>query len=75
MEIILNKSYNFNGQKYSGIRVRVTIAQTKLIQDVLALPTQKGSRLLILQDNEPEDKISEEESKAVLKLLNETLKH
>jgi len=67
-----NKSYTFNGQKYSGIRVHLTLASQKMIQDVLALPTKTGSRLLILQDNPPEEKQSEE-SKTVLKLLNETL--
>jgi hypothetical protein len=68
-----NKSYTFNGQKYSGVRVHVNIASQKLIQDVLALPTKKGSRLLILQDNPPEEKQSDE-SKTVLKLLDQTLK-
>lgn len=70
-----SRSYSFNGQKYSGIRIFVTLAETKMIQDVLAIPTQKGSRLLILQDSPPEDKVSEDESKLVLKLLDETLKY
>ena len=70
---IENKSYTFNGQKYSGVRVHVDIASQKLIQDVLALPAKKGSRLLILQDDPPSEKQSDE-SKTVLKLLDETLK-
>jgi hypothetical protein len=68
-----NKTYTFNRQKYSGVRVHATLAQQKIIQDVLALPTKKGSRLLILQDNATEDGVSDE-SKRVLKLLDETLK-
>jgi len=70
-----NKSYRFNGQQYSGVRVRVSLAGTALIQDVIALPTKKGSRLLVLQDLPPEEKVSQDESKFVLKLLDETLKH
>ena len=70
---IENRAYTFNGQKYSGIRVHVNIASQKLIQDVLALPAKKGSRLLILQDDPPTEKQSDE-SKTVLKLLDETLK-
>ena len=70
-----SRSYSFNGQKYSGVRVHLTLAGTKLIQDVLALPTQRGSRLLVLQDSPPEEKVSEDESKLVLRLLDETLKY
>ena len=69
------KSYTFNGEKYSGLRVEATIAGTKVIQDILTVPTKKGSRLLILQDLPPDEKVSEDESKLVLKLLGETLKH
>jgi hypothetical protein len=70
---IENKTSTFNRQKYSGVRVHVTLAKQKLIQDILALPTKKGSRLLILQDSPPQEGVSEE-SKTVLKLLDETLK-
>ena len=68
-----NKSHSFNGQKYSGIRVYVTLAKQNMIQDVLALPTKKGSRLLILQDT-PSEQGPSEEAKIVLKLLDETFK-
>ena len=68
-----NRSYTFNGQKYSGVRVHVTSASQKLIQDILALPAKKGSRLLILQDDPPSEKQSDE-SKTVLKLLDQTFK-
>ena len=68
-----NKTYTFNRQKYSGVRVHATVVQQKLIQDVLSLPTKKGARLLILQDNSPDKGVSDE-SKTVLKLLDETLK-
>ncbi len=39
------------------------------------LGRRKGSRLLVLQDHPPEEKVSEDESQFVLKLLHETLKH
>ena len=68
-----NKTYTFNRQKYSGVRVHATVVQQKLIQDVLSLPTKKGARLLIFQDNSPDEGVSDE-SKTVLKLLDETLK-
>ena len=70
-----NISYSFNGNKYSGIRVRISLAGTRVVQDIIALPTRKGSRLLVLQDHPPEEKVSEDESQFVLKLLHETLKH
>jgi hypothetical protein len=65
-------SYKFNGTELSGVRVVATIAETKLTQDVLAVPTKKGSRVLILQD--AKEKVSDDESKFVLKLLNESFK-
>jgi hypothetical protein len=68
-----SKSYTFNGEKYSGLRVNATVAETKVIQDILTVPSKKGSRLLILQDHPPDAKVSQDESKLVLKLLNETL--
>ena len=45
---IESRLFSLNGQKYSGVRIHATIASQKLIQDVLALPAKKGSRLLIL---------------------------
>jgi hypothetical protein len=71
---IESRSYTFNSHQYSGTRVHFTVAKQTLIQDILALPTKKGTRLLILQDNPPEEGLSAE-SKSVLKLLNESLKH
>jgi hypothetical protein len=68
-----NKTYIFNRQKYSGVRVQVTLVKQKIIQDIFALPAKKGSRILILQDSSAEEGPSDE-SKAVLKLLDETLK-
>lgn len=67
-------SQRLNGREYSGIRVSVELATIRLFQDVLEIPTDKGSRLLMLQDLHPDEKVSGEEAKTVLRLLNETLK-
>ena len=67
-------SHNFNGTKLSGVRIHATVAGTSLIQDILALPAKEGGRVLILQDLSPQEKVSDDESKQVLKLLGETLK-
>jgi hypothetical protein len=66
-------SHTFNGNKLAGIRILATVAGTSLIQDILALPAKKGSRVLILQDLSPQEKVSDDESKQVFKLLGETL--
>lgn len=65
----------FNGKTLSGMRLTTTLAGTKNIEDVLAIPTEKGSRLLKLLDDPPEDEILFEEPKKVVKFLNETLKY
>ena len=62
-----------NGQKLKGVRIRATIAQTTIIQDVLALPTENGSRLLVVQDLAEKADESAAETKLALDLLNETL--
>lgn len=67
-------SHTFNGHKLAGVRIRATVAGTSLIQDILALPAKQGGRILILQDLSPQEKVSDDESKQVLKLLGETLK-
>jgi hypothetical protein len=67
-------SHRLNGREYSGIRISVELATIRLFQDVLEIPTEKGSRLLMLQDLHAEEKVSGEEAKTVLRLLNETLK-
>ncbi len=67
-------SYRFNGAEYKGTRVHFTVFGTKLFQDILGIPTPEGSRLLLLQDLPAEEKVSEEERKLVLKLLDESLK-
>lgn len=63
----------FNGRDYTGMRVRVALAGTRIVQDVLSVPSPKGSRFLILQDFPAEEKVSEEEAETVLKLLDQTL--
>ncbi|RYD64611.1 MAG: hypothetical protein EOP83_09325 [Verrucomicrobiaceae bacterium] len=67
-------SQTFNGKKLTGVRINATVAGSTFFQDILALPTEEGSRLLILQDRPKEAKVSEDETKKVMKLLNETLK-
>jgi hypothetical protein len=67
-------SRTFNGNQLAGVRILATVAGTSLIQDILALPAKNGSRVLILQDLSPQEKVSDDESKQVLKLLGETLK-
>lgn len=67
-------SHSFNGKKLEGVRVMATVAGTSFTQDVLALPAEKGSRFLILQDLSPQEKTTDAESKQALKLLGETLK-
>jgi len=67
-------SMTFNGKKLSGVRVHATVAGSTFFQDILALPSEEGSRLLILQDRPKDAKVSEVETKKVMKLLNETLK-
>lgn len=67
-------SHTFNGKKLSGVRVHATVAETTFFQDILALPSDQGSRLLILQDLPKHAKVSDAETKKVMKLLNETLK-
>ena len=67
-------SRTFNGKKLDGVRVIATVAGTSFIQDVLALAAEEGSRLLILQDLSPQEKATDDESKQVLKLLDESLK-
>jgi len=67
-------SYTFNGVKYSGIRVRATIAGSGIIQDVLELPAKNGSRILILQDAIASEKVSEDERNLILGLLKKSFK-
>ena len=67
-------TYKFNKQNLKGTRLVVKFAQITLYQDVLEVPTKKGSRILILQDLPLEEKISDKESKNVLSLLSETFK-
>jgi hypothetical protein len=64
-------SYRLNGQDYSGIRVTYEIAGSTLFQDVLGLPSERGSRLLILQGLVEQEK--GKEATRVMKLLDETL--
>ena len=68
-------SYTFNGKELTGVRIHATVAGSTFYQDVLALPSEKGSRLLILQDRPKEAKVSEVETNKVMKLLTETLKY
>jgi hypothetical protein len=67
-------SHTFNGKKLAGLRIHATVAETTFFQDILALPSDEGSRLLILQDRPKDAKVSDAETKKVMKLLNETLK-
>jgi hypothetical protein len=67
-------THTFNGKKYSGMRIHASLADTKFFQDVIALPSEKGSCIMILQDLPTNAKVSDAETKQVMKLLNETLK-
>jgi hypothetical protein len=67
-------THTFNGKEYSGMRIHASLADTKFFQDVIALPSEKGSCIMILQDLPTSAKVSDAETKQVMKLLNETLK-
>ncbi|MEP4077884.1 hypothetical protein [Haloferula sp.] len=65
--------HRYNGKEYSGFRVTAEIAGAVIFQDVLAIPTKDGSRILVIQDLPAAEKVSEKEAKLVSKFLNETL--
>ena len=67
-------SHTFEDKKYSGVRVSAIMAGASLTQDLIALPSPEGSRILLLQGLDEKDAASKEEAKAVLKFLDETLK-
>jgi hypothetical protein len=64
-------SYRFNGRSYEGIRVTFKVAGITLFQDVPGLPSERGSRLLVLQGLVGHEK--DKEATRVIKLLDETL--
>jgi hypothetical protein len=68
-------SRKINGQNLKGVRVTANLAGAGLVQDVLALPTENGSRLLILQDLTEKEKEAESvaETKLATDLLDATL--
>ena len=65
-------SYTFNKVKYSGLRIEAKIAGSGIIQDVIEIPTKKGSRIIILQDSIASEKVSEDERKLILGLLEKS---
>ncbi|MCW1913093.1 hypothetical protein OJ996_05890 [Luteolibacter sp. GHJ8] len=67
-------SHTFGGKKYSGVRVRAILAGASLTQDLIALPSPEGSRILLLQGLDEKDEASKKDAKTVLKFLDETLK-
>lgn len=64
-------SHRFNGTRYKGIRVTFEVAGVTLLQDVLALPSERGSRLLILQRLLGHE--HDQETTRVMRLLDKTL--
>ena len=63
-----------HGEMLKGVRLNVSLVGTSMVQDVLEVPTTKGSRILIIQDLKPGEKISEEESKLAMALLDESFR-
>jgi hypothetical protein len=66
-------SRTFNGKNYDGYRVTADFGGSIIYKDVLGIPAKKGSRLLIVQDMPADQKVSEEETETVTRLLNESL--
>lgn len=63
----------FNGKRYKGYRITAAVGGSTIYQDILDIPTEKGTRLLMIQDMPADQKVSEVESDLVNKLLDETL--
>jgi hypothetical protein len=66
-------SRKINGETLKGVRVKANLAQTGMIQDVLSLPTENGSRLLVVQDLVEKSADSTAETKLAMDLLDATL--
>ena len=71
---IVPTKIKLNGVEYQCSRLNITLAGVKLHQTVFSLPSEKGSRLFMIQDNEREEGENEEESVEIMKLLESTFK-
>jgi hypothetical protein len=65
-------SLTLGGRKLDGKRIKAKLAGSTIVQDVLAIPTTKGAKVMLLQDSPNDDGTPSEERRLLEKRLVES---
>jgi len=68
------KGRSFGGLELDGVALRINLAGVPLTMEIFEIPSESGSRLLVLQDAPPEKAKSSEEGTKAVALLEQSFK-